>query len=336
MTIYISGGSNSLAKDGWVSKFREVMGPNADIQNISVGAAPSHMAVYRCLSTVELSAGDTVVWEYGINDANHIYKKGMNEREFVRAVEWVIEGCAEKGAGFVAAIFQPRDLERLGGMSRYRSLLRELFDKYGVPYLDVPEAYPAAHGLRRIPPKLFRNRMHYDQDSPIMDFIAEEVTKLVRASAEAIPHTVAEKKLRFYKDFSGGSLESFKNRALETNMWKPGPDGLSGQLLGSGRLVGVVLIAKPDGGALDFEMAGASLRFSVASREKGFDKPMLKFVSFPWLFGRETRFQAGDEFSLKWADSTDGMLAYPDFRKILKQPALMGRASRIVALMTEE
>lgn len=336
MAIYIAGGSNSLSKTGWVSKFREVMGPEVEVRNISVGAAPSHMGAYRCLSTVDLGPGDTVIWEYGINDANHIYKKGLDEAEFVRAVEQLIEGCMEKGAGFVAAIFQPRDVERLGGMSSYRALLRELFDRHGIRYLDLPEAYPAAHGLDHIPGVLFKNRMHYDQDNPIMDFIAEEVAKLVRATPEAVPRAVTGPKLRFYEEFSGGTLEKFENTVLQLDVWRPGDDGLHGRMAGSGHLVGIILISKQFGGVLDFELAGERLRFSAAFREKDFDKPMLKFVSLPSLLGREIQFQAGDEFSLKWADSTQGMLAYPGFRQDMKRRGLMGRESRVVALMTEE
>lgn len=336
MAIYISGGSNSLLKDGWVSTFRDVMGPDADIRNISIGAAPSHMGAYRCLHSVDLQPGDTVVWEYGLNDANHIYTKGMDEGEFLRAVEWLIDGCEEKGVGFVAAIFQQRDLERLGHMTGYRVLLRELLDRRGIPYLDVPEAFPASRGLKRVPPKMFRDRMHYDPDSPIMGFIAEEVAKLVRTLPEPSPGPRAGKKLRFYTDFSGGTPEKFENALLQADVWNPGSDGIRGRMTGPGHLVGVVLVSKTDGGVLDFELAGERVRFSAAFREKGFDRPMLKFVSFPWLSGREIPFQAGDEFSLKWADSTDGMLAYPGFGKVLTGPALVGRTSRIVAVMTEE
>lgn len=336
MTIYISGGSNSLAGNGWVSRFRNVMGPEADIQNISIGAAPSHMGAYRCLSTVELSRGDTVVWEYGINDANHILHKGMDEGECLRAVEWMIEGCSEKGVALVAAIFQPREVEQMGGMSSYRLLLREMFDKYGIRYLDLSEAYRSRHGMKRIPWAMFQDRVHYDEDSPLMDFVAEEVAKLVRAAPEPAPHPVVGKKPQFYKDFSGGNLEWFENSVLQTNVWAPGRDGLRGQLARSGRAVGVVLISTQMGGAFDLELAGQSVRFSAAFREKVFLRPMLKFVCFPSILGHDIHFQAGDAFSLKWADSAEGMLADAGFKKKLGRPALMGREARIVAFMTEE
>lgn len=336
MAIFISGGSNSLKEAGWVSKFRNAMGPDADIRNISIGAAPSHMGAFRCLSTVDLRRGDTVIWEYGINDANHIYKKQMDEAEFLRAVEWTIKGCLEKGARFVGLIFQPRDVERLEGMSSYRAALRALFDRYGVGYLDVPEVYPGVLGLSRIPAELFRDRMHYDPTNPIVDFIGEEVAKLVRAAPDAGPQPVESERLRFYTTFSGGRLSGFANSVLRTLVWAPGKRGLKGTFVGSGRVVGAVLISTAKGGAMDFETAGQSLRFSAAYREKVFTRPMLKYVSFPSISGRDIRFQAGDAFTLKWATSTEGMLADEGFKKILKGPALKRRQARLVALMTEE
>jgi hypothetical protein len=79
MTIYM-GGSHSVMKDGWPSAFLERYEGSQPVRNVSVGASSSMMSAYHVIFTCEARSGDTVIWEYPLNDTNHINNKGYEER----------------------------------------------------------------------------------------------------------------------------------------------------------------------------------------------------------------------------------------------------------------
>ena len=56
-------------KTGWVSRFRAHA---PDLVNLSVGGTTSITGLFRVMTTPQIGPGDVVVWEYALNEANHI------------------------------------------------------------------------------------------------------------------------------------------------------------------------------------------------------------------------------------------------------------------------
>lgn len=338
MTIYISGGSNSLIKDGWVAKFRERLPEELEVENISIGAAPSHMGTFRCLHTIDLKPGDVVLWEYGVNDANHIDARGYTNRELRKALEWTIRHCHDRQVKFGAIIFQPRDREMQQQMTPYRKMLHRICDRYGVDYFDVPLAFLEQHpNKKRIPPRYFRDNAHYHTLDDLMDLIADGAVKVLenaRVPGEALENDTGE--LRIYSSFEGGELEEFSSKAITLQTWRPGPDGLTTTFEGDGRIVGLVITSTPMGGVFDLRVGDQQMRLCATYQEREFNKTLVKYVSIPMLLGEDIVFEAGMPITISWADTAEDMYSDYRFRNKVGEAAIAAREAGVVAVMTEE
>ena len=78
MAVYISGGSNSILKGGYADRLLKDPS-NADFKTVAIGGTSSITGLYRLLFTEKLNPGDTVLWEYALNDLNQIKKSGCNQ-----------------------------------------------------------------------------------------------------------------------------------------------------------------------------------------------------------------------------------------------------------------
>lgn len=341
MTIYLSGGSNTLHEKGWVSQFRALIGDHEAVRNISIGASPSMMAAWRCLKTVDLTAQDTVIWEYGINDAMHIDRKGPRkhkEQDLVRAVEWLLQHCAKTGTRFAALIFQTRLREKTGELGTYRELLHALFNRYGVPYFDVPQEFVATRPKQtRIPARLFRDKNHYDADSPLMRFIARGAAQLAQqAAVPAAVSAMEEARPVFLSGFEGGLQEVFENSIVSTPAWQPNGGGAMTTVMpSSGRLIGLVLIATKQGGIFDLGIGGTVCRLSGTFKEKAFDRPMVKFISLSAVLGEDVIVPGGTPISISWASDKEGMVSDFGFQSNPAEEAVSAREARIISLLAE-
>lgn len=338
MTIFLSGGSNTLKeKGGWVSSFRDLADYGEPIENVSIGAAPSYMGAFRVMRTIDLKKGDTVLWEYGINDANHIDQRGYDDGQLVEAVEWYILHCAEVEAKFCALIFQSREREQLGELTPYRKKLRDLFDGYSIPFFDVSTEFVRRRPKHnRLPDRLYRNNAHYKLAPGISNFIAKGACGVVDAAIVPKKSNSERSKPVFYDEFQGAEPEVFENSLLKMQVWSPVKGGIMQRFDGDGEVVGLVITSTPDGGALNFSIGDVSHRISAAFHEKKFNKTMLKFISIPTLAGTEIKFKAGEQFTIKFSDSDDGMLADLKFKRKLSDESLRQREARIVALITRQ
>ena len=338
MTIYISGGSNSLLKGGWVQRLRQRLPQEQELINISIGAAPSQMGAFRCLHTIDLQPGDTVIWEYGVNDANHIDARGYTNVELRKALEWTIRHCRARGAKFAAMVFQPENREKRQRVTQYRKMVHRICGRYGVDFFDVQLAFLAQHPDRkRIPPRYFTDNAHYRTGDELMGLIVDGAMGLLETARVPGPAPdTGTGDLKVYNRFEGGEAEEFKNRAVTIRTWRPGPQGLRQELTGSGRIVGLVMTSTPKGGVFDLSVGDRKMRLSASYQEKDFDKTLVKFVSIPTLLGEDIRFEGGTSVAISWADTAEGMLADYRFRKKLGKPAIEAREAGIVAILTEE
>ncbi|MDK3016032.1 SGNH/GDSL hydrolase family protein [Pseudodonghicola flavimaris] len=338
MTIYISGGSNSLLKGGWVHRLRDRLPEDQEIVNISIGAAPSQMGAFRCLHTIDLKPGDTVIWEYGVNDANHIDARGYTNPELRKAVEWTMRHCRDRQARFAALIFQPRNREKRGRLTAYRKMLHRICEKHGVGFFDVPQAFLDQNpGSTRIPLRYFRDNAHYRTGDELMNLIVDGALQLLetaRIPGESVETGAGE--LKIYADFQGAEDELFENRAIRLTTWRPGPEGLIGRFEGKGRIVGLVMTSTQNGGVFELRIGDIAMRLCASYREKDFNKTLVKFVSIPMLLGEDIHFEAGETISISYADTAEHMFADYRFKKKVGAEEIEGREAGIVAVLTEE
>lgn len=338
MAVYISGGSNSVTKNGWVQGFRENLGSEESVINVSIGAAPSQMGAFRCLYTIDLQAGDTVIWEYGVNDTNHIDQRRYTAEEVLKGLEWIILHCRERSAKFAAVIFQPNNREKKGRVTRYRRMIHRICERYGVGYFDVPLAYLERHpGEKRIPERYFRGNAHYRSKPELMELIVSGAVELARkAQVPTGDPDGSLGQLTAYTEFDGGEPEIFENAMVSVRTWHPSEEGLICRLSKTGRIVGLIMTSTPNGGVFDVSIGEQIVRLSATYLEKKFDKTMVKFVSLPVLVGSEIRYEAGTPVSIAWAGSTEKMVADHRFKKKVGKDAWEAREARIVAVLTEE
>ncbi|MDX2485216.1 MAG: SGNH/GDSL hydrolase family protein [Pseudodonghicola sp.] len=338
MTLYISGGSNSLLKGSWVHKLQERLPAEREITNISIGAAPSQMGAFRCLHTIDLKPGDTVIWEYGVNDANHIDSRGYTNAEQKKALEWTIRHCRDRGAKFAAMIFQPEKRERRQRVTAYRQMLHRVCTRYGVGFFDVPLAYLDKNPEeKRIPARYFRENAHYKTNTDLMQLIVDGALDLIENAKVPMGSFRNEAgALKAYSHFEGGEAEAFENRVVKATTWRPGETGLTRTLEGAGRIVGLVITSTPKGGVFDLSVGDRTIRLCASFHEKEFNKTLVKFISIPMLLGEEIAFQAGTPLTISWADTSAGMFSDYRFKKKVGQSAINQREAGIVAVLTEE
>ncbi|UWQ80706.1 SGNH/GDSL hydrolase family protein [Leisingera sp. S132] len=340
MTIYLSGGSNTLFQAGWVASFKDKIDPSIKVVNLSIGASTTHMSAFRCMHSANLQTGDLLIWEYGINDANQIDWIGYPEDELVKAFEQILIYCARKEVRFAALIFQPRRRELDAKLTSYRKKLHELCSNYGVPYFDVPQEYAAANqGSRHIPEHLFTDNVHYALNPNLMDFIGAGAAALAVAAAvpQCAPASLStNQELKVLANFSGGKQGIFENRIVRVHTWEPNDEGLHISFQRHGKLLGIIMTATENGGVFDVSFNGTQFKLTAVADEPGFFATLLRFVYLPLLLGRELPFAPGSELRLQWATDPAGAQPHFGFKVPVSDTALKDREARVVAVLIEE
>ncbi|MDT8857851.1 hypothetical protein RNZ50_23050 [Paracoccaceae bacterium Fryx2] len=164
-----------MMKDGWVSVFSR---DHPDLVNLSIGASSSVMGAYRSIFGTGMQAGDTLVWEYALNDANHV-RKGHSESRLLRFVEHLLIHGRTSGIHFAPIIFTPLPDERNLDHSPYHRQLHDLLRAYQLAPFDMSIEYRQALGVQRLPREVFLNAAHYAHDDNVRDFIAKGATRAV-------------------------------------------------------------------------------------------------------------------------------------------------------------
>ena len=238
------------------------------------------MALYRALVADDVRQGDLIVWEYALNDFNHI-SRGYKKDVLLRNIEHFIILCREKGCRLVAAIFTPRRLEAAAERNPFYQSILDLFAAYGVSCFDISAEFRLANSVRRMPEVLFSNGAHYEIEPELMRFIALGVHALcddATLPAAIAPIRTGDQRLFLATDFCDFE---FENSLLSVPAARL-PVVL--QKLPAGQILAIycvcnyfdnngvrVILHRADGDKLSF-------RFS-ASSEGNFQKPVLKAVS---------------------------------------------------------
>ncbi|GAB5374928.1 MAG: hypothetical protein AcusKO_13900 [Acuticoccus sp.] len=177
MEFYITGGSNSVLKEGWTRFFVEKPKYNA-AKSVAVGASGSAMGAFRTIFTTDLQRGDSVIWEYALNDALLVQKR--HPIEFcLRYTEYTIRHCLERGANFYPLVFRNQSQEQDDTSAEYFRRLISLFDHYALRYVDVSRECRRKFSEEVLPDSYFLDRNHYATASGIVKFIADLAGELI-------------------------------------------------------------------------------------------------------------------------------------------------------------
>lgn len=243
MTIFIYGGSNSLLKTGWTATLARKM-TDEPMVNLSIGGTTSITAIYRMLSHTETEhrPDDVVVWEYALNEVNHI-NKGFEPEVALKNAERFIRECTRRGLKFVATIFTPLEQEAAPERLPFFDQLNALMQHYGIATFDVSSAWRSKHSVRRVPKKLYRNNAHYANDPEILDFIADGVSDAIRQASvplEASPLRCGRAKLHVELVENGEPFENSKVKCMVA----PLPYAFSPSQVG--KIIGIACLIHPE------------------------------------------------------------------------------------------
>ena len=228
MTVYISGGSNSVLRGGWVEYF--VPPEGCTVENLSVGTAPSIMGYYRLISDAKLKVGDTFIWEYALNDSNQVSAKTRHYdyNLILSFVERTIRYCADHDAHFIAIILTPKRCEKIPEMDVYRCQLLSLFDAYDVSYAEISTEMRAKLQVKTLPDTCFSDPHHFPPHGEVVIHAAERATTLAAEKSSVplkLPETIFQqtgRAIRLHTTFGTGERATFANSLLNVEGTKLG------------------------------------------------------------------------------------------------------------------
>lgn len=267
-SIFVVGGSNSLLGGGWVSEFRKSHGERYSITNLSIGAATSLIGIYRLLRG-EISDGSTVIWEYALNESNHL-NSGQSLESLLYHFDWLLELCSRRHIKVLPLVFWTRP-EHLGGVENsYRTQIRRRIEDAGLRAIDAwPMLLNFAQERDQTVGSLFRDDMHYSPDSGFLTRISQAVAEKIDTAA--VPRGGA--------DFDGkdlalcapeGASERFVSSAFTSETYD-----LNGRLEmpATGWLLASFVIAANEAGAATFSVDKEILATYSLQGPAGFKPP---------------------------------------------------------------
>lgn len=334
MTIYISGGSNSLKSDGWTSLLAE----HVAFENLSVGATSSAMGAYRAIFYTNLQSGDTLIWEYALNDLMHLQAGKAKQRVLLRFCEYTIRHCLENNITFIPFIFVPRAIEKRSNIGIYRKKLQALFTHYGITYVDVSTEFRAKYQIDNIPMECFLDSVHYDPKSEVVSFIVSRTLDLL---AQKMPppkrvdrlYTNPERALNFVDIFEKGLRTRFENSICKVDAWGPdGTDLTTIKFTGFGKISAIIVLlpAACKHTKLTIRIGDQTLPIAAKHNVRNFNKTLLRALVFPNDTNKIINFRKNDRLSFAW-ERPDGVVP-PETEK----PGEPLTEARIVGLLVEQ
>ena len=334
MAIFLLGGSNSLFSDGWVSYLKGHI--ETDINNLSIGASTSLVAIFRFLSADGPAAGDTVIWEYALNEVTH-ETKGYPTETLLRNLERLLRLCRERGCKFAPIIMSPKLQELAETRSDYFTLIHALFDSYGIEYFDVSSEYRALHTIENMPADHYSDRAHYNKDNTdLMEFCAAgcgRIVKNAQVPKDIPPLRTTQTTLRLVNDFCD---ETFGNRLLQLPVATLPLDFKAGI---AGKLIGAITLCFPD------EDSGVTMRVNTPDqdnqrlrfstmRRPDVNKPMVKAICLENIRHGDWEVSADSEINMAAAKRPGYYYAEPALKAKLKKPKKKPH-SKVAGLLIE-
>lgn len=313
MRFVVSGGSNSILRRGWVGQFAARVPDIIDI-NISVGAATSSMGLARTLTAAQLQPGDAFIWEYALNDQNHIDQKGNDPDTLLRHCELALRHAITAGAQPFAIVltsashaFGGADQPGSNAAIAYRRDLLALFRHYGVPTYDVMTDVPKRLG-RSLAQTDYSDPDHIDPEGPVTADVVNWLAASVRKATGPLPMLKGlradERHLAICDSaFEGGTRGEFSNALIYLPVWSVAepPSALRWQNSTGQRVEvqGFIMLAQRESGIL--RVTVGTDQILVSTSLKSADKTTLvRFLSLSAASGRRFRLDPGEELTLGW------------------------------------
>lgn len=337
MTIFICGGSNSILKGGWTRRLNALL-PNHEIRNISIGATCSVTGLYRCLFTVKLSAGDTVIWEYALNDCNHVDIHGLSDEYLLKCLELMLAECAQRRVKFVALIFKSLNQELWSGEPNYHRKVKALFSAWGVEYVDVSAEYRRFLDVVSIPPAYYEEPNHYNTSSGIISYIENRAASLFEVGT--VPklckrlHSDAAMSLGFINNFLEGASEVVGTSWFSHSAWRPSPELCARPEFG-GQVLSAVMFSARDGGAFELSCGHDRVIVSATLPGPATVKPRLSPAFLDLSSTSTLNFREGDVIRVNWAGSGENLCSGTFNKRNLNAAELTGRAASLLGFLVE-
>lgn len=310
MAVIVMGGSNSIFRDGWISR----LPADLPLVNLSVGASTSICGLYRALLPDGPGPGDTIVWEYALNESVHV-RQGYALANVLKNVAHLLAIAADRGCRFVPLIFMPRGDEQQPECPDYYARLIELFRQHGLQPVDISASLRDELGVERIPDEYFSDGMHYARSDLVMDHIGRRATEaldLARVPERPVSGLTCGRTVRL---LPLDQPDRFENSIMSVPVVAP---PLRVRLQEAGSVLSVVCICRPNG---NFGLRArimrrgkpvADGRFSVSSRK---DMTLLKPIAFENL--GNWKFQPGDALVIRPASRPGRYYAEQGLRRRL-------------------
>lgn len=297
--------------DGWTKYFRERVGRREETRNLSVGGSSSLMSAYRVCTRDDIKRGDTIIWENVIGDEGRIHYGTMTVELGLKYCEYVIQHAIRCGARFIPVLLLPRAMEARKEQTEYIKALRDLFDYYGLKYIDVSSELRARRGRETLPPSLYVDGGHFAPDGRVVQFIARRCTRFYNQEpnhpAERPPrHLAPDQRVTLLTALKGHSPATFENSLLAVPAFErlalpvetePAPF--------SGEVTGFIFIAKcQHGGVCRLSVGEETFPISVAPVGDE-DWTALFCTSLPGLLGRPVPIRQGETVRISPAQRAD-------------------------------
>jgi hypothetical protein len=247
--LIVLGGSNSVLRDGWTSHLRERGVAGFEVVNLSLGAATTLMGLYRLLAADPLRAGDTVVWEYALNEYNH-WRSGVALPVLEHQLRWLLRLCARAGAGMVPVLMQNRPQFLAPEEDAYLQAVRGQFAAAGLDPVCCA-ALLRDRGPLPDAATLYSDTAHYDTGHALLCDLAGCVAERAERGAPVpVVQDAADETLTLVREFEGRAPVRFVNSLIACDEYP-----LTGHLRAEarGQVLGAIVMAAEQAHGLWFE-----------------------------------------------------------------------------------
>ncbi|SDY48345.1 hypothetical protein SAMN05444004_101549 [Jannaschia faecimaris] len=190
----ILGGSNSMIAKGWVNLMRRDYAALIVADNLSVGACTTTMGLYRLLSQPSRPPGMPVIWEYGVNEYNHMVG-GQPLSSLLRHIEWLLQICIREHRPFLPVLMRNKSQTVLPHDDVYVHAVTDLFRRYGLSALDCTTLLRVMARGDLDANAWYSDNAHYDTATELPRRVAEAV--LLALPSAQVPISPADRAIHF-------------------------------------------------------------------------------------------------------------------------------------------
>ncbi|MBX2854304.1 MAG: hypothetical protein KTR21_04920 [Rhodobacteraceae bacterium] len=306
MAIYLLGGANGAAPDGWheeLLRIRPDIGGSGGLINLSMAAAGPLSALLQAALARDAKPGDVLIWDHADSILGCVKEGGHDPLEAMRVVEMFLRGCARRKV-MVAPLISERLEEAISvDLQEIPLRLTHLFERFALPALSLTAELRAGLKARDLRPGQFaQDGVIYSTARAIRSILAQGVSnhcksiELSKRAPQQRPSNVYPATKGMLRVALPANAVSFHHAAsgpavigpVTTEVIEIAPDGwaefeIEGELLGLAAVLGpdegVIRISIDSEGFDDFRQTPISL---WSSREA----PVLGQVSFAHMVGR--------------------------------------------------